>query len=136
MGFRAQPVVMVAMKAMKAAAMKAMKAKRVAAAAPAMKAMKAKRVAAAPAMKAMKARGVVAERQWQLRCTCLPAHLVFGDRPTVLTGRRGAKPPTFGVGCSSEGSSCTRRFGISCELGRNMSETQKKKKKKKKKKKS
>merc|ERR1719296_651815 len=113
-----------AMKAMKAKrgaaapAMKAMKAKK-AAAAPVMKAMKAKRVAAAaPAMKAMKARGVVAERQWQLRCTCLPAHLVFGDRPTVLTGRRGAKPPTFGVGCSSEGSSCTRRFGISCELGR------------------
>merc|ERR1712061_806858 len=57
------------------------------------------------------------ERQRKLRCTCLPAHLVFGDRPTALTGRRGAKPPTFGVGCSSEGSSCTRRFGISCELG-------------------
>merc|ERR1712110_514988 len=57
------------------------------------------------------------ERQRKLRCTCLPAHLVFGDRPTALTGRRGAKPPTFRGGCSSEGSSRTRRFGISCELG-------------------
>merc|ERR1711879_1139248 len=57
------------------------------------------------------------ERQRRLRCTCLPAHLVFGDRPTALTGRRGAKPPTFCGGCSSEGSSRTRRFGISGELG-------------------
>merc|ERR1712032_1782999 len=105
-----------------APAMKAMKAKRVAAVAPAMKAMKAKRVAA-PAMKAMKAKRVAAAPgdeghegeeggrstshegyegvsrrrvcRWRLRCTCLRIHFAFGHRPTVLTGSRGARPPTF-----------------------------------------
>merc|ERR1711981_1250467 len=33
--------------------------------------------------------------QWRLRCTCLPIHFAFGHRPTVLTGSRGARPPTF-----------------------------------------
>merc|ERR1712013_560728 len=108
--------------------MKAMKAKRVAA--PAMKAMKAKRVAAAaPAMKAMKAKRVaVAVRdegyedeksgrsasnegyegvsrrqvcQWGLHRTCLASCFVFGHRPTVLIGSRGARPSVLGR-CSSE----------------------------------
>merc|ERR1712204_112377 len=33
--------------------------------------------------------------RWRLRCTCLPIHFAFGHRPTVLTGSRGAGPPTF-----------------------------------------
>merc|ERR1711982_17440 len=33
--------------------------------------------------------------RWRLRCTCLPSHVAFGHRPTVLTGSRGARPPTF-----------------------------------------
>merc|ERR1712241_1320101 len=33
--------------------------------------------------------------RWRLRCTCLPIHFAFGHRPTVLTGSRGARPPTF-----------------------------------------
>merc|ERR1712207_112225 len=33
--------------------------------------------------------------RWRLRCTCLPIHFAFGHRPTVLTGSRGAMPPTF-----------------------------------------
>merc|ERR1711982_209194 len=33
--------------------------------------------------------------RWWLRCTCLPSHVAFGHRPTVLTGSRGARPPTF-----------------------------------------
>merc|ERR1712032_1492253 len=32
--------------------------------------------------------------RWRLRCTCLPIHFAFGHRPTVLTGSRGARPPT------------------------------------------
>merc|ERR1712060_104994 len=87
-----------AMKAKRVAAapaMKAMKAKRVAAAS-AMKAMKAKRVAAAPAMKAMKACAVANYSQGRLHCMCLPSHVAFGHRPTVLTGSRGARPTIFG----------------------------------------
>merc|ERR1719237_520932 len=33
--------------------------------------------------------------RWRLRCTCLRIHFAFGHRPTVLTGSRGARPPTF-----------------------------------------
>merc|ERR1711992_135089 len=33
--------------------------------------------------------------RWRLRCTCLPIHFAFGHWPTVLTGSRGARPPTF-----------------------------------------
>merc|ERR1712151_1023096 len=36
--------------------------------------------------------------RWRLRCTCLPIHFAFGHRPTVLTGSRGARPPTFEKG--------------------------------------
>merc|ERR1712060_523618 len=34
--------------------------------------------------------------QWRLHCMCLPSHVAFGHRPTVLTGSRGARPSTFG----------------------------------------
>merc|ERR1712037_109845 len=34
--------------------------------------------------------------QWRLHCMCLPTHVAFGHRPTVLTGSRGARPSTFG----------------------------------------
>merc|ERR1740123_264173 len=126
------------MKAMKAKrvaapAMKAMKAKRVAAVAPPMKAMKAKRVAAAPAMKAMKAKRVAAAPAMK----AMKAGVVGGcagdgcvvhacqSTSLLVTGRRcslgaagPAHPPSRSRGCSSEGSCCTQRFGISCECGR------------------
>merc|ERR1712032_220075 len=114
---KAKRVAEPAMKAMKAKrmgapAMKAMKAKRVAVAAPAMKAMKAKRVAAVPAegYEGVSRRQVC---QWGLHRTCLASCFVFGHRPTVLIGRRGARPSVLGR-CSSEVSSSCQRLGISC----------------------
>merc|ERR1719225_1349446 len=120
---KAKRVAAPAMKAMKAKrgaapAMKAMKAKRVAAAAPAMKAMKAKRVAAAPAMKAMKAKvvGGCAGGGCVVHACQSTSLLVTGRRCSLGAAGPG-HPPSRSRGCSSEGSCCTQRFGISCECG-------------------
>merc|ERR1740116_335354 len=123
---KAKRVAAPAMKAMKAKRvaavappMKAMKAKRVAAAAPAMKAMKAKRVAAAPAMKAMKAR--VVGGCAGVGCVvhaCQSTSLLVTGRRCSLGAAGPGHPPSRSRGCSSEGSCCTQRFGISCEYGR------------------
>merc|ERR1712211_25584 len=121
---------------------KAMKAKRVAAAPPAMKAMKAKKVACGAGHEGHEGKeggcstsdeGYEGEKsgrsasnegyegvsrrqvcQWGLHRTCLASCFVFGHRPTVLIGSRGARPPVLGR-CSSEVSSSCQRLGISCE---------------------
>merc|ERR1740123_1086249 len=97
-----------------------MKAKRVAAAAPAMKAMKAKRVAAAaPAMKAMKAKVVGGcAGGGCVVYACQSTSLLVTGRRCSLGAARPGHPPSRSRGCSSEGSCCTQRFGISCECGR------------------
>merc|ERR1712032_1426544 len=52
--------------------------------------------------------------QWGLHRTCLASCFVFGHRPTVLIGSRGARPSVLGR-CFSEVSSSCQRLGISCE---------------------
>merc|ERR1719353_771819 len=56
--------------------------------------------------------------QWGLHRTCLASCFVFGHRPTVLIGSRGARPSVLGR-CSSEVSSSCQRLGISCEWEQN-----------------
>merc|ERR1712222_318100 len=52
--------------------------------------------------------------QGGLHRTCLASCFVFGHRPTVLIGSRGARPSVLGR-CFSEVSSSCQRLGISCE---------------------